>query len=76
MHQLSDGVAQLAGGLNTALTPRFKKMLLELEDGWLADLEQRYVKIYAEKQDGRNVQGIHRHRQAPERMGCAPCKYS
>jgi len=42
MHQLSNGVAQFAGGLNTALTPRFKKMLLELEDGWLADLEHEY----------------------------------
>lgn len=29
MHQLSDGVAQFAGGLNTALTPGFKKMFLE-----------------------------------------------
>jgi hypothetical protein len=32
MHQLSNGVTQFAGGLDTALTSRFKKMLLELDD--------------------------------------------
>lgn len=65
MHELSDGVAQLAGGINPAITASFDKTFLELCELLVFTRQDKRKSQW-------NLRGIHRHPRELERMDCVP----